>query len=250
MMGKVEEYRRTLRELDNWDSLLLRECGLPGPRGNIELARAVADEGDEELFHRYLSFDAEVAPANSPQEFLAFCGVLGLGRLVSEGKTELLGVLREWASDPRWRTREAVAMALQRLGQVDMDLLLDEMERWSRGGLLERRAAAAGLCEPILLGQPEHARRVLEILDAITASIVNEEDRRSDQFRALRKGLGYCWSVAVVAFPDQGKKMMEEWLSSDDRDVRWILKENLRKKRLERLDAEWVRQSRVRLESR
>jgi hypothetical protein len=250
MMGKVEEYRRTLRELDNWDSLLLRECGLPGPRGNIELARAVADEGDEELFHRYLSFDAEVAPANSPQEFLAFCGVLGLGRLVSEGKTELLGVLREWASDPRWRTREAVAMALQRLGQVDMDLLLGEMETWSRGGLLERRAAAAGLCEPILLGQPEHARRVLEILDAITASIVNEEDRRSDQFRALRKGLGYCWSVAVVALPDQGKKMMEEWLSSDDRDVRWILKENLRKKRLERLDAEWVRQSRVRLESR
>jgi hypothetical protein len=175
--------------------------------------------------------------------------VLGLGRLVSEGKTELLGTLRHWASDPRWRSREAVAMALQRLGQVDMDLLLAEMESWSRGGLLERRAAAAGLCEPVLLGQPEHARRVLEILDVITASIVDEEDRRGDQFRALRKGLGYCWSVAVVALPDRGKKMMERWCSSDDKDVQWIMRENLKKKRLERLDAQWVRESKVQLES-
>lgn len=249
-MSKVEEYRRTLRELDDWEPFLLWESGLPGPRGKIELARAVAEEGDEELFQAYLSLDADIAPTNSPQEFLAFCGVLGLGRLVSEGKTEMLGTLRDWASDPRWRSREAVAMALQRLGQVDMDLLLTEMERWSRGGLLERRAAAAGLCEPVLLGQPEHARRVLEILDVITASIVDEEDRHSDQFRALRKGLGYCWSVAVVALPDPGKEMIEKWFSSDDKDVQWIMKENLRKKRLERLDTEWVRQSKVQLQSR
>jgi hypothetical protein len=249
-MSKVEEYRRTLQELDDWETFLLEESGLPGPRGNIELARAVAEEGDEGLFQRYLSFDAEIAPANSPQEFLAFCGVLGLGRLVSEGRTELLSTLRKWASDPRWRSREAVAMALQRLGQVDMDLLLDEMEKWSRGGLLERRAAAAGLCEPVLLGRPEQTRRVLEVLDVITASIVDEEDRRSEQFKALRKGLGYCWSVAVVALPDPGKRMMERWFSSDDKDVQWILKENLKKKRLERLDADWVRESMVQLQSR
>jgi hypothetical protein len=249
-MSKVEEYRRTLRELDDWEPFLLKESGLPGPRGNIELGRAVAEEGDEELFQRYLSFDAESAPANSPQEFLAFCGVLGLGRLVSEGRAELLGTLRQWASDPRWRSREAVAMALQRLGQVDMELLLGEMERWSRGGLLERRAAAAGLCEPVLLGQPEQTKRVLAILDVITASIVDEEDRRSDEFKALRKGLGYCWSVAVAALPDAGKQMMEKWFSSDDKDVQWILKENLKKKRLERLDPQWVRESMEQLASR
>ncbi len=249
-MSKVEEYRRILRELDDWEPFLLEESGLPGPRGNIELGRAVAEEGDEELFQKYLSFDAESAPVNSPQEFLAFCGVLGLGRLVSEGRTELLGTLRQWASDPRWRSREGVAMALQRLGQADMELLLDEMESWSRGGLLERRAAAAGLCEPALLGRPEHVERVLAILDVITASIVDEEDRRSDEFKALRKGLGYCWSVAVAALPDPGKQMMERWFSSDDKDVRWIVKENLKKKRLERLDPQWVRESMDQLSSR
>jgi len=60
------------------------------------------------------------------------------------------------------------------------------------------------------------------------------------RWAALRKGLGYCWSVAVVAAPGTGKKMMETWFSSDDKDIVWIMKENLRKKRLIRMDAEWV----------
>lgn len=239
-MSKTEGYRETLTKLDDWDSFLRRESGLPGPRGNIELARAVAEEGDEELFQRYLSFDAERAPTNSPHEFLAFCGVLGLGRLLAEGRTDAFKTLRECASDARWRIREAVAMALQRLGGVNMDLLLQEMEKWSEGNLLERRAAAAALCEPSLLGEEEHAKRVLEILDDITASTQNVKDGRSDDFKALRKGLGYCWSVAVVALPEAGKRMMERWFSSDDKDVLWVMKENLRKKRLARVDAEWV----------
>lgn len=239
-MSKTEGYRETLRNLKNWDSFLLKESGLPGRRANIELARALAEEGDEELFRRYLAFDAEKAPTNSPEEFLAFCGVLGLGRLLAQGKMEVLETLRQCASDPRWRIREAVAMALQRLGQVEMDLLLEEMEKWSQGILLERRAAAAALCEPALLCEEEHVKRVLEILDDITASVQDVEARRSVEFKALRKGLGYCWSVAVVALPDEGKRTMERWFSSGDKDVLWIMRENLRKKRLARMDAEWV----------
>jgi hypothetical protein len=151
------------------------------------------------------------------------------------------------ASDPRWRIREGVAMALQRLGEVDVDSLLQEMEKWSKGNLLEKRAAAAALCEPKLLREEKHTERVLRILDEITASIQGIEDRKSDEFKALRKGLGYCWSVALVAFPEEGRKMMERWFSSDDKDVLWIMKENLRKKRLTRMDAEWVARWKVRL---
>jgi len=240
-MSKVEEYRKALRALNDWDSFLLQESGLPGPRGNIELARAVADEGGEELFRRYLEYDEEKAPANSPEEFLAFCGVLGLGRLLAEGQTELLPILRQRASDGRWRVREAVAMALQRWGEEEMDSLVREMGRWSKGNLLERRAAAASLCEPSLLRDPGHALQVLHLLDSMTASIEEVQERRSEEFRALRKGLGYCWSVAVVALPDEGKELMEKWFDSDDKDVLWIMKENLRKKRLQRMDESWVR---------
>ncbi len=138
-------------------------------------------------------------------------------------------------------------MALQRLGGVDMDSLLQEMEKWSKGNLLEKRAAAAALCEPKLLREKKHIERVLRILDEITASIERVEDRKSDEFKALRKGLGYCWSVAVVALPEEGKKMMEKWFSSDDKDVLWIMKQNLRKKRLTRTDAEWVEEWKARL---
>lgn len=243
-MSKVEEYREALRALDNWDSFLLQESGLPGPRGNIELARAVAEEGDEELFRRYVTHDEQRAPTNSPAEFFAFCGVLGLGRLLAEGRTEWLATLRECASDGRWRVREAVAMALQRWGQTEMHLLLREMEVWGKGSLLEQRAAAAALCEPCLLKDRDDPRRVLQVLDGITGSIEGVEDRTSDQFKALRKGLGYCWSVATVAFPEEGKKLMEKWLASEDADVRWIMKENLRKKRLERMDMGWVQKCR------
>ena len=246
-MNKVDEYREVLRTLENWDLFLLRESGLPGKRANLELAQAVADEGGEELFERYLSFDPGKALVNSPHEFLAFCGVVGLGRLLSEGKVKVLQTLRPYASDPRWRIREGVAMALQRLGKVDMDSLLREMEKWSKGNLLEKRAAAAALCEPKLLREEKHIGKVLRILDEITASIQSVEDRKSDEFKALRKGLGYCWSVAVVALPEEGRKMMERWFSSDDKDVLWIMKENLRKKRLTRTDAEWVERWKVRL---
>lgn len=244
---KKDVYREKLRALDHWDSYLLEESGLPGPRGNIELAQAVAGEGDLALFQRYVGYTAVTAPTNSPYEFLAFCGVVGLGRLLAEGHTDLLPVLRIHASDPRWRIREAVAMALQRLGDVNIDQLIAAMQEWSQGTPLEQRAAAAALCEPRLLDRPDHARAVLQILDGITATIEQVTDRRGDDFRALRKGLGYCWSVAAVALPAEGKRLMEKWLISDDKDIQWIMRENLKKTRLARMDAAWVERWRLRM---
>lgn len=152
----------------------------------------------------------------------------------------MLPLLRKAASDDRWRVRESVVLGLQRLGDRDPSILLDEVERWAAGGLLERRAAVAAVCEPRLLRRPGEARRTLDLVDSVTKSLVAEPDRRSEPFRVLRKGLGYCWSVAVVAVPDDGKVRMEQWLASDDPDVRWIMRENLRNARLRRLDPEWV----------
>jgi len=239
-MSKTDEYRAKLQTLENWDSYLLEKSGLPGPRGNIELAQVVADEGNLELFQRYSAYSADLAPVNSPYEFLAFCGVVGLGRYLAEGNINLLDRLRSHACDPRWRVREAVAMALQRFGNADMEELIRAMEAWSQGSPLEQRAAAAGLCEPKLLGEANHARAVLRILDKITATLESVDHRRSDEFLALRKGLGYCWSVAVVALPDEGKALMEKWLTNPAPDVQWIMHENLKKARLTRMDSGWV----------
>jgi hypothetical protein len=239
-MGKIDDYRENLRTLDDWDAYLLEHSNLPGPRGNLELAQAAADEGSEEQFMRWAALDSEQAPGNTPDEFLAFCGVVGMGRLLAEGRRDVLPLLRARASDARWRTREGVAMALQRWGDADMDALLNEMKDWAAGNTLEQRAAAAALCEPRLLSDPLHARRVLSVLDAITASLFLAQDRKSEEFKTLRQGLGYCWSVAVAALPVEGKPLMEKWLASEDKDVRWIMRENLKKNRLARADAAWV----------
>jgi hypothetical protein len=122
---------------------------------------------------------------------------------------------------------------------------IEEMGRWSRGSFLEQRAAAAALCEPALLHRPDQVERVLQILDEITTALTTVQNRRDDDFKVLRQGLGYCWSVAVVALPAVGQPLMEKWLASLDKDVRWIMKENLQKKRLARLDPDWVEQSKA-----
>jgi hypothetical protein len=114
------------------------------------------------------------------------------------------------------------------------------VDGWARGNPYERRALAAGLCEPKLLREPRHVRRVLRLLDRVTASVRTERDRAGEGFRALRKGLGYCWSVAAAALPQAGLPAMEKWMASDDPDIRWILRENLRKARLARVAPAWV----------
>jgi hypothetical protein len=267
-MTRSAAYRAELRELIDWEPFLLANSGLPGPRGNLELAQAVAEEGSEDQFRRWLALGPDQAPVNSPEEFLAFCGILGLGTLLAAGSkacadqdgaagqptsgrsassasaqastTSLLQTLAQFATDPRWRAREAVAMALQRWGDADMESLLHAMAGWSSGSPWEQRAAAAALCEPRLLRRPENAASVLRMLDDITVSLHQRHDRRSEAFRVLRQGLGYCWSVAVAACPEAGKPLMEKWFTDRDPDVRWIMRENLRKNRLTRIDPQWA----------
>ena len=171
------EYRAALAALPaaDWEPYLLAHSNLPGPRGNLELAAAAADLGTEAQFRRWVGLGPDVAPENTPGCFLAFCGVVGLGAIMARGagrgevpspglpyhdaargnlarrRTPPLRTLRTLASDPRWRIREAVAMALQRWGDADMAGLLAEMADWAAGNPLEQRAAAAALCEPRLL---------------------------------------------------------------------------------------------------
>jgi hypothetical protein len=195
----IETYRAALRSLPagEWEPYLLAHSNLSGPRGNLELAQAAADMGAEAQFRRWAGLGPDVAPENTPQCFLAFCGVVGLGAVMArrggfplinaptvvngrsavDGRLDVarenppLRLLRTLAADPRWRIREAVAMALQRWGDADMPGLLAAMADWARGTPWEQRAAAAALCEPRLLKDAEHAAAVLCILDEITASI-------------------------------------------------------------------------------
>lgn len=244
-MSKISDYRQSLRNLDDWIPFLKKESGLPGPRGNLELAHAVAKKGNRRQFEKLVSIQAE---ENTPEVFLVFCGVVGLGRLAAK-EPKLFERLRVHASDSRWRIREAVATGLQLAGDQDMPLLLKEMQEWSNGNWYEKRAAAAALAEPRLLKDPGHAQRVLQILDRITDSMADAENIKDEAYKVLRQGMGYCWSVAVAALPEAGKPMMEKWLNSGSKNVRWIMQENLKKNRLRRMDTKWVEVCKTKLDS-
>ena len=138
-------------------------------------------------------------------------------------------------------------MGLQLTGDQNMISLLKEMKKWSRGNWYEKRAAAATLSEPRLLEQPKHVKQVLQILDNITATMEAADETKDESFKVLRQGMGYCWSVAVAALPELGKSMMENWLDSQSKAVRWVMKENLKKNRLIRMDPKWVKACNKRL---
>ena len=246
-MNKSENYRAILSTLDNWDNYLLQESGLPGPRGNLELAFVVAALGNQSYFEHLLTFNITRAPVNSPEEFLFFCGVVGLGELIVKGDHNYLTRLRVYATDPRWRAREGVAMALQRLGDCNMELLLQEAERWCSYGWLEMRAAAAALAEPRLLKEKNNTFAALKIINKITFLVYKAEQKKTEDYKILRQALGYCWSVVVAAIPSEGMPMMDDWLTSDNPDIKWIMKENLRKNRLSKLEP-WISNWRTRLE--
>jgi hypothetical protein len=247
-MSRIDEWRERLRSARDWRGVLRENSGLPGPRGNLELAQAAAEELSVADLRRLLHGPQD-PPTNTPEEFLAFCGVLGLGSAWREGDAGALDELRRLAADPRWRIREAVALALQREGDRDLTRAFDVAEVWATGTPLEQRAAVAAVSEPRFLKQPAAAGRALDLLDRVTASLEAREGRSGEDVRVLRKGLGYCWSVAVSAAPERGKPRFERWLDSDDPDVRWVLRENLKKSRLERMDADWVARCRAALNS-
>jgi hypothetical protein len=60
--------------------------------------------------------------------------------------------------------------------------------------------------------------------------------------------MGYCWSVAVAALPGEGKTAMEKWLKSGNPVIRRVMKENLKKNRLLKMDAKWTQACLSRLE--
>ncbi len=232
MAGRVQHYRDELRKRrGEWEPYLKANSGLPGPRANLELVEAVGEEADADLLWRLSA---------SSDEFLALCGTAGLGRLAATDGEAVLGWLKELAADPRWRVREGVAIALQRLGRTSMPQLIGEMEPWSKEGPFVQRAAAAALCEPALLKRPDEASRVLAVLDHITRSMAATRERKHEAFRVLRQAMGYCWSVAAAANPDAGRPLLEKWLHSTDPDVAWVMKSNLGKARMSALGKTWL----------
>jgi hypothetical protein len=84
---------------------------------------------------------------------------------------------------------------------------------------------------------------VLTLLSTITSSFDHDRRLSSDE-ESLRKTLGYGWSVAVAAYPESGRLEFSKLLLHKGKHVLWIVRENLKKDRLSKMDAAWVERCR------
>lgn len=225
---------------------LMRHSNLPGPRGNLELAETLVKgiaqrcpaHGDRlwSLCAAWTSLSHAEAPTNDPREFLPFCGTWALGALgaLRSGRLEeALERLHALARDPRWRMREAVAKALQALLLARRDETLRAIESWLQpGDWLVMRAVAAAAAEPAPLQDAIVAQAALALHRRIWQELLHSPSRPGEDFKVLRQGLGYTYSVVVSALPEPGFSLLEDMAATPDADVRWILRENLKKNRL------------------
>lgn len=217
-MNKTGQYKQELRSRyaayaaggspQELEAYIRANSNLPGPRGNLGLAGAfaniIAEAGGSgplrawELFAGWSEISAGDAPVNNPREFLPFCAALGFGVLGARDPQlfpQAIERLRNLARDPRWRTREAVAMGLQSMLAARSRETIPALEAWVQAGdCLEIRAVVAGVAEPALLKDPGIAEAALRLHQATLDRVLHNRERKSEPFRVLRQALGYSLS--------------------------------------------------------
>jgi|GEM_PF-140907 len=221
---------------------------LPGPRANLELANDVGEllassvpkyyENVRKLVTQFANGDRKNVTSNTPEEFIMLCGIIAFGTCAAAyapWREESFEMLEHYACSTQWRIREGVAIALQHLMTViPHDTLTRLMKLATTGNYLQQRAAIATIAEPPLLNNQDLVDAALKIQQIVLDRFRNasKPDRKTEDVRTLRRTLGYTISVVTVALPEQGFALMRECASWKDADINWILRENLKKKRL------------------
>jgi hypothetical protein len=227
---------------------LREQSHLPGPRANLELVNdlshllavlaPVQSDNVHMLLNHLVHNHYKAIESNTPDEFVMLCGVVAFGACAAkrpEWRGETVEFLDRCAASSSWRVREGVAIAFQRLLCTAPREILDHLTTLAyTGDYLQQRAAIAAIAEPGLLNTPDMVSEALNIQRMVLEHLhrAPAADRKRENFRALRKALGYTLSVVTAATPKDGFALMRMCAGWGDADVVWVLRENLKKKRL------------------
>ena len=221
---------------------------LPGPRANLELvddvsdlfAELVKEQPDKvrSLLNYFISDDYKKVVSNTPAEFVVLSGVVAFGACAAalpKWRSEVFELLDQFASSTCWRVRQGVERAFQRLLIAAPQETINYLAIMAaRGNYYQQRASIAAIAEPSLLFSSETQQAGLSILTIILERLHSAPafDRKREDFRVLRQTLGYAVSVITAAAPERGFALMRTCATWGDTDIVWILRENLKKKRL------------------
>jgi hypothetical protein len=233
---------------DRLYKLLGLASGLPGTRANLVLANAFASDlaargkKADALAFKMATLSPDVAPGASEREFLPVCGVLAVGARAAADKSlrpKALAVLHDAAEDPRFRVRDAVPSALARIGAKMGDDLAYDLETWMNG-YFQAAAVIRALEIPEFLSALKLEYGVINRLhDAFAlACDAPRSAARYPGFKALMEALGSAPAGVSMRFGIFVVDRLTMWSEVQIPEMREIIRQNLRDKRLQRMGDE------------
>lgn len=226
---------------------LREQSHLPGPRANLKLVDDVSnllaevvstrEEDVGRVIAHLLRHDTTVE-VNTPGEFVVLCGVVACGMcaaVYAPWRSGMIARLRELACNASWRVREGTAIAFQRMLEMTPEETSVCLRMWaSEGNCWQQRASLAAIAEPTLMNDEALREAAFDMQQVIVRRFhaIPLSERKREDVRVLRQAMGYTLSVITAALPEQGFALMRQCAAWDDADINWILRENLKKKRL------------------
>jgi 8-oxo-dGTP diphosphatase len=218
---------------------LRTNSNLPGPRANLTLLDTFINQATGLECKMCLTDALTAEDANSQETFLLTCGVAAS---IAHDLSSQTKMAMQYAAHPSWRVREGVCIGFQKAAkEMTPEALLNAVAPLKEGNPFHMRAYVATLCEPALLRAYIAPVKVLDDLLDITLALFEETRKLTEGETALRKALGYGWSVAMAEAPVEGKQRFEILMTAaGGKHIRWIINSNLKKNRLIKMDSSWV----------
>jgi hypothetical protein len=155
----------------------------------------------------------------------------------SDKQLQVLSLLKKRASDPRWRVREAVAMAFQHILEAHFETAQLIFSEWlPRATQLEMRAVLAALAHPAVLTDEKRVTFCMQVTETALAALPDRV--RGEDVRVLVQALSYVISVFCASSPRIGFNYMRKWAETGRPLVSRILLKNLGKARLKQYACE------------
>ncbi|MBX3191992.1 MAG: hypothetical protein KF819_33685 [Labilithrix sp.] len=216
--------------------------GLPGTRMNLVVAQQVAHDcvangaRADRLAFAMAQLSPEAAPGASEREFLPVCGVLAIGwRAAAEPslRKKVLPILHDAAEDLRFRVREAVPLALAKIGGAMGDALVVEVAGWM-DGFFQAAAVLLAMASPAWLPALDDAALVVARLDE-AYRLARDAPRSASRYpghKALVDALSLAPGVLATRFGVPVFDRLVAWSDTEMPELRGAIEANIASKKL------------------
>jgi hypothetical protein len=178
----------------------------------------------------------DTAPGATALEFLPLCGVLGLGARAADDpkiETRVLATLHDAAEDPRFRVRDAVPLALARIGERAGDALVSELASWM-DGYHHAAAVILALADQRWLSVLGDGTEAIARLDEayLLAKNAPSSALRWPGFKALVEALGKAPGILAARFGVPVFDRLVAWSDTSMPELRGAIEQNLKSNKL------------------